>query len=96
MDAVLAGDLNTIHGRIGRLEQAFRCIGDIGQRRNANRRRHPVARAALGQEDEPLDAVAQATGHRLGAVDAGLGQENGELVAAEPRNDVGFARARRG
>ena len=39
------------------------------------------------------DAIADAGRHGERALGAGLGQHDGELVAAEPRHDVGFARA---
>ena len=42
------------------------------------------------------DPLADALADRERALAAGVGQHQGELVAAEPRDHVGFAGARRG
>ena len=43
--------------------------------------------------DEARDPLADALGDRHGAFPAGVGQDQGEFVAAEPGHDVGFAGA---
>ena len=46
-----------------------------------------------GEEAVRGDAIADARGHGERPLAAGFGQHDCELVAAEPRHDVGFPRA---
>ena len=49
--------------------------------------------AVAGQETVAGDPLADALRNRQRARRAGVGQDQGELVAAKPGDDVGFARA---
>ena len=61
-DAVSALLLRLVESVVGRVEQAFGGLGDVGQRRDADRRAELVARAAIGEEHVMRDAIAQAPG----------------------------------
>jgi len=47
----------------------------------------------VGEEDVPLEAVADAAGHGVAAFEARFWQENREFVAPEPGDYVGFTGA---
>ena len=86
--------LHAVHGHVGRLDQFLGCCRDIGQRRDTHRRRQTNVEPVAGlQKLIRGNTLANALGHRNGAVATRVGQHQRKLVAAESRRDVGLARA---
>ena len=85
--------LDPVHGLVGRLDQPFGAVRDIGQRGDADRGRQRDAEAVGFEKPVGREPIADALADRHGAVAGGVGQDERELVAAEPGDDVGFARA---
>ena len=96
-DAVAAGLLGLVHGQVGRERSAPRPrVAPVAKQRDADagRSRAPPARRA-GERARPRPPRSRSLGdlRALGLVD--LREQHRELVAAEPRDDVGLAQARR-
>ena len=66
---------------------------DIGEGRDADRGGQADVQAVAGQEAVGGNPLPNALADRKRALSAGVGQHERELVAAEPRHDVRFARA---
>src|SRR5262245_52176971 len=94
LDAVLASLFHPIHRLIGGTNQPLHRARHVRERRDADRcgqvNRQPFAL----QEAVRRDPLAHALANHHCAIGARIGQDDGELVAAEARHHVGLARAR--
>src|SRR5215471_2933402 len=90
---VLPVVLHVVHRLVGRLDEALGGCGHVRERRDAHGDGEMNVETMVGQKAKLVDAVPDTFADRHRALAARVGQDQGELVSAEPRDDVGFARA---
>src|SRR6188508_2166424 len=90
MDPVFPFVLHLVHGRVRDTQQVFGGLGDVWEGGDAYRGGKSDGQTIRTQEDVGPDAVPDALGHSPGALGIGIRQNQCELVAAEPSDDVGF------
>ena len=91
LEAVLAGVLGPVHGRIGVPDEILGRVRLAGHRHPDARRQ---AQILTPHEERSLEVLEQSLGDLLHVgLGVGVAQEHGELVAAEPGSVVGQAQA---
>ena len=89
-DLVLAARLRGHHRRLGAGDELARVGGVLGALRDPDRDRDPAGEAEL----DPVEALGEPGRERDRALLAAAGDDHGELLAADPADDVARADAR--
>jgi len=94
VNAVLAVRLDPVHRLVGGLNELLGAPGNVGQRGASDGCRERDAETVAFEKPMRRKTVAYALPDRDRTVAGRIGQDEGELVAAKPGDDIGFACAR--